>query len=49
MTDSVRSKLPNSKLWISNAITRNDKNEIDKEVETFETFQNLKKEQNRYN
>ena len=35
MTDSVRSKLPNCKLAISNVITRKDKNEIDKKVETF--------------
>ena len=35
MADSVRSKLPNCKLAISNVITRKDKNEIDKKVETF--------------
>ena len=35
MTDSVRSKLPNCKLAISNVITRKDNNEIDKKVETF--------------
>ena len=35
MADSVRSKLPNYKLAISNVITRKDKNEIDKKVETF--------------
>ena len=34
MADSVRSKLPNCKLAISNVIRRNDKNEIDKKVET---------------
>ena len=30
MTDSVRSKLPNCKLAISNVLTRKDKNDIDK-------------------
>ena len=30
MVDSVRSKLPNCKLAISNVTTRKDKNEIDK-------------------
>ena len=35
MANSVRSKLPNCKLAISNVITRKDKNEIDKKVETF--------------
>ena len=45
MADSIRSKLPNSKPGISNVIARKDKNEIDKGVETFKTFQNLKKEQ----
>ena len=30
MADSVKSKLPNCKLAISNVITRKDKNEIDK-------------------
>ena len=35
MADLVRSKLPNCKLVISNLMTRKDKNEIDKEVETF--------------
>ena len=35
MTDSVISKLPNCNLAISNVITRKDKNEIDKKVETF--------------
>ena len=34
MADSVRSKLPNYKLAISKVIRRNDKNEIDKKVET---------------
>ena len=34
MADSVRSKLPNCKLAISKVIRRNDKNEIDKKVET---------------
>ena len=35
LADSVRSKLPNYKLAISNVITRKDKNEIDKKVEAF--------------
>ena len=35
MADSVRSILPNCKLAMSNVITRKDKNEIDKKVETF--------------
>ena len=35
MADSVRSKLPNGKLAISDVITRKDKNGIDKKVETF--------------
>ena len=35
MADLVRSKLPNCKLVISNLMTRKDKNEIDKKVETF--------------
>ena len=35
MADSVRSILPNWKLAMSNVITRKDKNEIDKKVETF--------------
>ena len=35
MADSVRSKLPNCKLAMSNVTTRKDKNEIDKKVETF--------------
>ena len=30
MTDSVRYKLPNCKLAISNVLTRKDKNDIDK-------------------
>ena len=30
MVDSVRSKLPNCKLAISNVTTRKDRNEIDK-------------------
>ena len=49
MTDSVRFKLPIWKLAISNVITRKDKNEINKKVETFRTFQIFQKEQNRYN
>ena len=32
---TVRSKLPNYKLAIPNVITKKDKNEIDKKVETF--------------
>ena len=35
LENSVRSKLPNCKLAISNVITRKDKNEIDRKVETF--------------
>ena len=35
MAYSVRSKLPNCKLVISNVITRKDKNQIDKKVQTF--------------
>ena len=35
MADSVRFKLPNCKLAISNVITRKGKNEIDKKVGTF--------------
>ena len=34
MTDSVRSKLPNHEVAISNVVTRRDKIEIDKKVET---------------
>ena len=37
MVDSVRSKLPNCKLAISNVVTRKDKSETDKKVETFNT------------
>ena len=37
MVDLVRSKLPNSKLAISNVVTRKDKSETDKKVETFNT------------
>ena len=35
MADSVKSKLSNWKLAISNVITRKDKNKIDNTVETF--------------
>ena len=35
MADSVRYKLSNWKLAISNIITRKDKNKIDEKVETF--------------
>ena len=35
MANSVRSKLPNCKLAISNVITRKDKDEINERVETF--------------
>ena len=35
MIDSVKSKLSNCKLAISNVITRKFKNKIDKKVETF--------------
>ena len=45
MADLVRSKLPNCKLVISNVITRKDKNEFDKKVETFnmKLFKSCKK------
>ena len=35
MEDSVRSKIANCKLAMSNVVTRKDKNEIDKNVKTF--------------
>ena len=52
MVDSVRSKLPNCKLAISNVTTRKDRNEIDEKVEAFNIkfFEFSKKSQrNRYN